>query len=133
MEIPDYSSGFGWGQTRLWLGYDGKKEDAADHRGPHVSDSRERGARAAATSWAGPCYRDGRAEESGLLGSVAQAKGGRAGRLGSARAGLQATGPQVRFLFLFYKFIFQIHFKMNFEFKSNKTKTTPQNKSNATT
>jgi hypothetical protein len=47
MEIPDYSGGFGWGRTRLRLGHDGKEEDAADSRGPLVSDSRERGARTA--------------------------------------------------------------------------------------
>jgi hypothetical protein len=54
-----------------------------------------------------------------------------AGRLGWAS---RPPVAHVRFLFFlfFYKFVFQSHFKMNFEFKSNKTKTTPQNKPNAT-
>jgi hypothetical protein len=77
-----------------------------------------------------------RAEESGLLGSAAQAKRGRerAGRLGSARAGLQATGPQVRFLF-FSSFLFSI-FQSIFPLKflnqfCNPVKTTHYNKAYA--
>jgi hypothetical protein len=34
--------------------------------------------------------------------------------------------------FIFYKHIFNTIFKMNFETKANKTKTTPHNKTNAT-
>jgi hypothetical protein len=106
MEIPDYSSGFGWGQTRLRLGHDGKEEDTADSQGPHVSDSRERGARVAVTPRLAHAAA-GKNGGNGLLGSTAQAERGRtgAGRLGSARAGFQATGPQVRFLFFFFSFL----------------------------
>jgi hypothetical protein len=60
----------------------------------------------------------GRAEGNGLLGSAAQAERGRADRLGSARAGLQATGPQARFLFfLFFSHLnlFPKPFKLNFQ------------------
>jgi hypothetical protein len=53
-----------------------------------------------------------KAEENGLLGSAAQAERGRerAGRLGSARAGLQATGKVSSFFsFLFsFKFVSKV-------------------------
>jgi hypothetical protein len=51
--------------------------------------------------------------------------------------GLQATGPQkgrrVSYSFHFFYIFFKTIFKMDFESKSNKIKTTPHNKSNATT
>jgi hypothetical protein len=91
MEIPDYSGGFGWGRTRLRLGHDGKEEDAADSQGPHVSDSRERGARAATTSWVGPCYRDGRVEKNGCSARRPKRKEGE--QAGSVRLGRASRPP----------------------------------------
>jgi hypothetical protein len=60
----------------------------------------------------------------------------REGRSRLALVGFQATGCTGKFIYLFfcflfsYEFVFQNHFKIDFKSKSNKTKTTPLNKTN---
>jgi hypothetical protein len=51
-----------------------------------------------------------------------------------ARVGFQAAGYIGKFIFFLFsfEFVFQSHFKIDFKAKSNKTKTTPLNKTNAT-
>jgi hypothetical protein len=73
----------------------------------------------------------------GALGSAQPTRKKERGEQASSDGppGHWATSKEVSLFFSFlflYKFVFQSHFKMDFEFKSNKTKTTPQNKSNAT-
>jgi hypothetical protein len=102
--------------------------------GSHPSATRKRGTRGRCCALGRPAREGTEETSSARRPNREREKGGsRLARFGSGGPpGHRATGKEVSSFFFFYKFVFQSHFKMNFEFKSNKTKTTPQIKSNAT-
>jgi hypothetical protein len=83
------------GDARLRLDHDRREENVADSGVPPVSDSEERNARPLLR--ARPAHAGVRESGETGLAPTAQPRGREeARRLGLARAGLQATGPQVR-------------------------------------
>jgi hypothetical protein len=101
---PDFLGGFGWGDVCLWLGHDGREEDAADSGVPPVSDSEERGARLLLCS--GPAHADAvKSGRNGLLGSdgpTVRKRRSTSARFGSGGPlGHRATGKELSSLFSF--------------------------------
>jgi hypothetical protein len=90
MEILDYSGGFGWGRTRLWLGHDRKEEDATDSGVPPVSDSVVRDTRPLLRS--GPAHA-GRNRGNELGSSAQPRKRERREQAGSVRLGRASRPP----------------------------------------
>jgi hypothetical protein len=90
------------------------------------------GARGRGCSLDRPTRARGERGKRARLGSAQQREGEEQASSGGL-LGHRATGKKVSFIFFSYMIFFsKAIFKMNFEFKSNKTKTTPLNKTNAT-